>query len=180
MTKLKSQDVVILIKMLANSSWVWSVRGLAKSTAISSGEVNKALKRLNLCKLVRQGRGAEPQVVPILAAAKEFLTHGIRYVFPAEPGVYTPGVETGFAAPVLNKHILSDGNDPVPVWPYFKGSTRGVAINPLYETVPQALDDYPDQKFYDLLALVDAIRSGRARERAIATDLLDKRMQYED
>ena len=60
------------------------------------------------------------------------------------------------------------GNDPMPVWPYGEGDVRGVALKPLYSSVPESVIKHPDPLFYDLLTLIDAIRSGRAREKQIA------------
>ena len=57
-------------------------------------------------------------------------------------------------------------NDLPPVWPWHEGNTRGVGFEPLYKSVPQAA--LRDSKLYQLLALVDAIRDGRARERKFA------------
>jgi hypothetical protein len=57
-------------------------------------------------------------------------------------------------------------NDLPPVWPWHEGNTRGVGLEPLYKSVPQAA--LRDPKLYQFLALVDAIRDGRARERKIA------------
>ncbi|MGC1646779.1 MAG: hypothetical protein WA741_13190 [Candidatus Sulfotelmatobacter sp.] len=53
-----------------------------------------------------------------------------------------------------------------PVWPNPAGLVRGIAFSPLYKNVPQAA--LRDPQLYELLALVDAIREGRAREREIA------------
>jgi hypothetical protein len=44
----------------------------------------------------------------------------------------------------------------------------------LYQSVPQAVAN--DQKLYELLALVDAIRDGRARERNLAISELTRRL----
>jgi hypothetical protein len=43
-------------------------------------------------------------------------------------------------------------------------------LEPLYKSVPYAAR--ADEKLYDALALVDAIRSGRARERKRAEEML--------
>jgi hypothetical protein len=61
-----------------------------------------------------------------------------------------------------------------PVWPYAEGPLRGIAFSPLYKNVPQAA--LRDSKLYELLALVDAIREGRAREREIAIRELTARI----
>lgn len=55
------------------------------------------------------------------------------------------------------------------MWAYAKGSTKGDAL-PLYRTAPEAA--LADPALHRLLALLDALRMGRARERALAADLL--------
>ena len=47
-----------------------------------------------------------------------------------------------------------------------RGSKRGYAFLPLYKKVPQAA--LKDDELYQLLALVDALRDGGARERELA------------
>ena len=59
---------------------------------------------------------------------------------------------------------------------YAEGEHRGLALEPLYRSVPQALSKHPDQPFYELLVLVDAIRAGRVRERNIPIKLLRERI----
>jgi len=58
---------------------------------------------------------------------------------------------------------------------YPEGIMRGVGLLPLYENLPLAARD--DEKFYELLALFDALRAGQARERELANKLLEERMQ---
>ena len=57
-----------------------------------------------------------------------------------------------------------------PVWAQAKGSAKGPTLSPLYRTAPQAA--LADPALHRLLALLDALRMGRARERALAADLL--------
>jgi hypothetical protein len=66
------------------------------------------------------------------------------------------------------------GNDPVPVWPSAIGNIRGVELIPLYPCVPESIQKYPDEIFYKILTLLDAIRSGRARERNIAVQKISE------
>ena len=90
-------------------------------------------------------------------------------------GGYTRGIVTSYAAPIFKKHIAL-GQDPVPVWPYAEGNQQGLALEPLYPSVPQSITEYPDAVFYDLLTLIDAIRQGRSRERSIAIKLLKEKL----
>ena len=60
--------------------------------------------------------------------------------------------------------------------PYAKGIKRGQSIEPLYKTVPKIAQK--DKSLYELLALTDTLRVGRAREIKIAIEELEKRMKY--
>ena len=64
------------------------------------------------------------------------------------------------------KSLLIAGDEPPPVWPYAEGTSRGIEFKPLYAKVPLAAEQ--DGRLYEILALLDAIRDGRARERSIA------------
>ena len=79
-----------------------------------------------------------------------------------------------FSASPIKEHI-SSGTD-VYVWPYSKGNTRGQAIEPLYQTIPEAVQE--DKLFYELMAIVDTFRVGRAREINIAIIELEKRLKH--
>jgi hypothetical protein len=50
-----------------------------------------------------------------------------------------------------------------------------MALYPLYPTVPQAVRS--DPALYENLALFDALRSGAARERQMATEMLIERLK---
>ena len=104
---------------------------------------------------------------------KEFLIHGVKYAFPVHRGGIVRGVPTAHAAPPLKQHFAGSF-DPPPVWPDAEGSVRGVEFSPLYRNVPEAARR--DPKLYELLALVDAIRDGRTREREIAIRELKRRV----
>jgi len=184
---LKPQDIVILLKILSRSlskdsqGEIWPQNKIALHLCMSVSEVHAGLKRLNLSGLLGPKAGVDPNKVrflPITAACEECLISGVKYYFPIESGAYTRGIATSYAAPIFAKHI-SIGNDPIPVWPYAEGDQRGLALEPLYRSVPQSITQYPDPLFYELLVLVDALRSGRARERNIAAKLLKDRINYE-
>jgi hypothetical protein len=62
--------------------------------------------------------------------------------------------------------LITRSDDSIPVWPDPEGSMRGYEFSPLYKSVPKAAAK--DSALYELLALLDAVRDGRARERALA------------
>jgi hypothetical protein len=48
------------------------------------------------------------------------------------------------------------------VWPSADGAVRGLTLEPLHKAAPKAARQ--DPVLYELLALIDALRDGRARE----------------
>ncbi len=174
---LKPQDCVILLKLLANPGVEWSQRQLAEALCISLAEINAGLRRLVEAGLLRKAQTS--QFLPIIAAAEEFLINGLKYLIPGKLGEYTRGIPTAVGAPLFQDKIAL-GDDPIPVWPDAEGSNRGVALNPIHPAIPKALRKIPDESFYELLVLIDSIRSGRPRERNIAIQLLKDRLRYEN
>lgn len=183
---LKPQDIVILLKMLSTVTLsksivrkIMSQNKLAVLLCMSVSEVNAGIKRLHLSNLLGLVSTEEPQnkmaFLPNKAACEECLISGVKYFFPAQLGEYTRGIATSYAAPLLEKHFIL-GDDPIPVWPYEGGDRRGLALQPLYRSVPESLTEFPDQLFYELLVLVDAIRTGRVRERNLAIKLLKEKI----
>ncbi len=101
----------------------------------------------------------------------DLLQYGIPYVFPQLPGVVVRGIPTAHSAAPLKDEIQSSENY---VWPYAKGHVRGHSILPLYSSVIQAVES--DAQWYEFLALIDALRVGRAREKNLAPDILKMRI----
>jgi hypothetical protein len=73
--------------------------------------------------------------------------------------------------------MVSVDDAVIPVWPDSDGTRQGAAVEPLYRSVPIAAKN--DPALYDLLALVDALRIGRARERKFAEQELERRLSHE-
>lgn len=169
---LKPQDVVLLLKLVALGDAAWTYQRLASELALSPSEAHAGVRRAVAAKLMTDAKSTTGR--PIREALKEFLLHGVKYAFPPERGELTRGLPTGYAAPPLNKEI-AQGNDPPPVWPHAQGGVRGYALKPLYKSVPLAAER--DPALYELLALVDALRDGRARERALAAREIEKRLE---
>jgi hypothetical protein len=166
---LKPQDIVILLKLVSLGDRPWSYNVLAVELAMSPSEVHSGVKRAAAARLLDPQRN-----VPILRALQEFLVHGVKYAFPPDRGPLTRGLPTAYAAPPLNSLIVLP-DEPPPVWPDPEGKIRGYAFSPLYPSVPKAAA--LDPALYELLALVDAIRDGRARERELAIKELTARLE---
>jgi hypothetical protein len=169
---LRPQDVLVLAKLLVYSGHRRPpMAKVGLDLGLSSSEVHAALHRLERARLLVK---EEPYGVrPNLQAVEEFFLHGVKYAFPAQRGAITRGLPTSYAASPLSDHITM-GSDLPPVWPHPEG-VSGVALEPLYRTAATAA--LRDPALYELLALIDAVREGRTRERKLAEEELRKRIQ---
>jgi hypothetical protein len=166
---MRPQDIVVLLKIVALQTDDWRNIEIATSLHISPSEVSEALNRCRIAKLI----DSKKRLV-FKNALVEFLVYGLKYVFPVEPGAMAKGVPTAHSASPIKEHIASETD--VYVWPYSRGNVRGQAIEPLYQTLPMAVQY--DDLFYELMAIVDTIRVGRAREIKMAIDELKKRLKH--
>jgi hypothetical protein len=169
--QLKPQDILVLLKLAIRDDAVWSYPKIAVELGMSASEVHASVKRAAAAKLAvaRRPKGFAVQEQNLI----EFLVHGVKYAFPAARGLMTRGHPTGYAAPVLRKRIV-DGEGPPPVWPDPDGTARGESFSPLYASQAAIRAIVSDPQMYDAAALVDAIRGGSARERQIATEILER------
>lgn len=165
--ELKPQDLLVLLKVVAHPQQRWTYAALGEALSMSPSETHACVKRAVASGLaVAPGRGEWSLVRPALL---EFVLHGVRYVWPATIGPVKRGVPTSYGAePLAGMVNVVPGE--APVWAHPAGNSKGPALSPLYRTVPQAA--LADPALHQLLAMVDALRTGRARERALATQLL--------
>jgi len=168
---LKPQDIVVLIKLLEYGDQRPPYAETARELHLSASEVHAAVQRAKHARLLT---GPDKHETPNKSALEEFLVHGVKYAFPPDRGELTRGMPTAYAAEPLKSRI-SARNEPPPVWPFPKGKARGYSFAPLYKTVPHAA--LHDPYLYEMLALIDAIRDGRSRERNIAEEELRIRLQ---
>lgn len=165
--ELKPQDLLVLLKVAAHPPQRWTYAALGAALFISASETHASVKRAVASGLaVAPARGAWSPVRPSLL---EFVLHGVRYIWPATMGPIKRGVPTAFGAePLASQLTVVPGE--APVWAHPAGSAKGPTLSPLYRTAPQAA--LADPALHRLLALLDALRTGRARERALAAMLM--------
>jgi DNA-binding transcriptional MocR family regulator len=161
-------DIVILLKIASYGGAQWFQKPLAEDLGISQSEISKSLNRSKYAGLI-DPKGKKVMKLALL----EFLQFGLRYVFPQKPGAVVRGIPTSHSAAPLKDKIESTEHY---VWPYSKGTVRGHSIIPLYPSVPEAA--LKDAKLYELLALVDALRVGRAREKELAIVEIKTRLGF--
>ena len=168
---LKPQDLVVSLKLaMLPLSPRPTYATLATSLAMSTSEVHGAVKRAQAAKLINQ---MDSTLRVDRRNLVEFVVHGVKYAFPPERGSLTRGTPTAYAAPPMNKEFVPD-SDPPPVWPDPEGTVRGFEFSPLTKHVPKAARQ--DPALYEVLALIDAVRDGRARERQYAEKELALRL----
>lgn len=166
---MRPQDIVILLKIIASSNKNWQLKDLAAELLISPSEVSESLNRSSVAGLVNHKKDKVHR-----SGLLEFLQYGIHYVFPQQPGAIVNGMPTAHSHPFMKEFIVSK---EYYVWPDIHGKVRGAAIEPLYPNQTEAAKK--DPLLYELLALVDVLRVGRAREIKVAVAQLSKIFQHE-
>jgi DNA-binding Lrp family transcriptional regulator len=165
----KPQDIVVALKLSLRAAHL-SYAELGRDLGMSASEVHAAVRRLQEARLL------DPETKQVrLEAFRNFLVHGVPYAFPVSLKAITRGMPTAWAAPAMSDKISSSDQMP-PVWPDPDGKVQGTAVQPLYASVPGAARRDPE--LYHLLALVDALRIGRARERALAEKEINQRLTH--
>lgn len=161
------QAGLLLLNRISPDSDAGADNGKAMALHESQGVYRVTRKRVRRLATEAGGTGDNPVRVHAQALA-EFALHGAKYAF---PGVRLPlavGVPTSHSAPVF-AGVFAPGSTDF-VWPHPNGSLRGIGLEPLHPAVPFAATQ--DRGLYDLLALFDALRVGKARERNMAMERL--------
>ena len=166
---MRPQDVAILLKIVSMGAKSWQLVGLANSLKISISEISESLNRSRLAGLIDYNKKKINRQNLL-----EFLEHGVRYVFPQQPGSMVRGIPTAHSHSVMKKVFISEMNY---VWPDNKGEAMGLMIEPFYKKQVEAVKE--DQEYYRLLALVDVIRVGKVREIKYAVNELKKYILHE-
>jgi hypothetical protein len=187
---LKPQDIFITLKLVALGNEPWSYVRLASELFMSASEINAGVKRALRAGLLIGGHQQtqyEKRLMNSMAmegshshwpnrkAIQEFLVHGVKYSFPPEMGEIARGIPTAYAAAPIKKNFLMVDDLP-PVWPYPEGKVKGYSFSPIYRSAPQAA--LYDDRLYELLVILDALRGGKARDRNIATKELEIRLEH--
>lgn len=169
---LKSQDVLVLLKLVALRDEPWTYNSLAADLDLSPSQVHAAVQRAIKSDLAYESEG---QIRVHVRNLEEFLVHGMRYLIVPERGAISRGMPTLTSAPPLEKLFLD--SDEKTVWPDSAGDTRGESLAPIYKSAPKAAAR--DPKLYELLVIADCLRAGRAREKQAAKkELKTKLLAY--
>ena len=163
---MRPQDILILLKIISLNKKPFYLKNLSFELNISQSEVTESVNRSVLGGLL----AADKKTV-MRQAFYDFLVYGLPHVFPQKPGAMLPGMPTAHSAAPLAKAFKSD---ELYVWPDIKGNVRGQKIEPFHQGQIQAAKN--DSFLYELLALCDALRVGKVREKKMAEEELKKRI----
>lgn len=155
-------DVVILLKVSEMPGRSWLQKDIGQSLFVSNSEVSESLHRSQQAGLIN-----DLKQTLFRSNLLDFLQYGLKYVFPASPGGLVRGLPTAHSAPMLSGNFVGQMTY---VWADPNGEVNGHEIEALYSTVPKACQ--LDPKLYELMALADMLRIGRAREIKLAVDQL--------
>lgn len=163
---MKAQDIVIILKIMLKNGEDWRMSDIAASLFLSQSEISKALKRLERARLYESRTRMVSK-----SALYELLIYGVPYFFSAEVGKISKGILTAISHECLKGKIVTENQY---VWPHLDGKAKGEIVPPLYPGAADAA--LADKKLYILLALIDVLRIGRAREVNLARTELKKRI----
>jgi len=164
--KLLSIDLLVAMKLAAHEGEPTTVRQLEDELGLSKSAAANSLQRLRDLDLVKDDATGGRRVNKLLL--RDCLEHAVRWIAPAHVGEFELGLPTAHAAAPFKQKLTGD-DDPV-VIPLPQGPLRGRAVSPLHPLAPAAAAK--DPKLHRLLAIVDAFRIGRARDRQLAVSEL--------
>lgn len=164
---MKPQDILVALKLLSLQNQTWTQAKVAEALQISPAEMSAIFERLKVSGFLDVSKSKLHKL-----AIREFLIHGLKYVFPPVLGTKVRGIATGHSATPIREQIVE--GDEIFVWKSAKGNRRGIELIPLYKVVPKIVATEP--KLYELLVIADTLRMGKVREREIAIAELDKRL----
>ena len=157
-------------KLFSMGEAEWTFSKLAGSISMSASETHEATERCKKAGILGTPRG---KLTVVRKRFFELLTLSVPQVFYAVRGQIGLGVTTSVYATPLAGKFPSNEDSLIPlVWPYAGGTVKGESLLPIYPTVPKAVQH--DNLLYELLSLVDVVRTGSIKERKLAADLLDK------
>jgi len=175
---LKPQDILVVLKFLSpDIAARQTYAALGGSLGLSASEAHAGVRRATRSGLLLPDAARPdslPHTRPCTPALEELLCYGLRYFLPAEDGRLALGIPTAESAAPLSSRLAVTEN-PSRVWPHPGGTVRGIALEALYPSAPDAA--LRDPALGEWLALADALRSGTGRVAGLARDEVRNRLR---
>lgn len=150
-------DSYVLLKLVALGDAPWTQRSLASDLGVGLATVHRALAVGGEVRLYSPSRRRVNRVL-----FEEAIAKGARYFLGAKVGALVRGIRTAWDSDPLVR-MLAGTTEPPLVWHDSRGDEVGQSILPLHPSAPLAARK--DPAFYELLALVDALRTDGAGPR---------------
>lgn len=173
---LKGQDILASLLLSLGMGPRWTYAELARELGMSVGGAHMAVRRAREAGLLVGDPDGADKPAARRKTLLAFLEHGVPIAFHTSPGKLVRGVPTAHSAPPLVGRIAASSSELPLVWPDAEGTVRGRRVEPLYRSAPGIARRNP--QMYELLALIDALRCGAARERALAVEQLRTRLLH--
>lgn len=159
-------DIVVALALVSRDRDSWTYASLGELVGVSASAAHRAVESLKVAGLY-DDRGGRVRT----AALHELLVHAAKYLLPPQFGPPTRGLATGpFAEPLAAQVVAQNSEDGAWVWPYPEGTRVGTSLAPIHPNAPAIAVREPE--LGRRLAVVDALRAGRAREVRAAADWL--------
>ena len=180
--KLEDEQLDIFLELSAFHESL-SIRGLAEAVIISKSEVSESLKRLIKIGLLIVTTNSPFKRLELIdmqwktnrRALLDLIIYSFQYFFHTEASSIDIGIPTVFNNKKLSDQLSYSSSLPY-IWPAqsYK-SISGLAVEPLYKSVPYAAleDNFLDEVF----ALSDVFRKGKKKKKKIAEKLLREYLQ---
>ena len=170
----EAADIALIEKFILEGEYEeeqasWNYRKLAQHLFMSLSEISQAIKRASKAGLLikRGNKGIRVNKTVLI----DYVRFGAGVSFFVERGKVVRGIPTANAAPSFKDIFVTSSEFPT-VWPCARGTVKGIAIAPIYKSVPKAV--MIDPWLYKQLALLDIFRVGSAREKEEAMPYLAK------
>lgn len=163
---LRPSDIASLLYLRLHPADPYSA--MAERLGISKSTAHDSVRRLVRSRLAHESKRATALVAD--GPALDFLIFGVPYAFVPDTVPEARGVQTGLRALDVSSSGGVFSSALALVWPSKLGEARGVGVEPLVPAAPDL--PFRDPALYRMLAIVDALRLGDAREREAARDAL--------
>jgi translation elongation factor EF-1beta/biotin operon repressor len=158
---IKSQDILILMKLITLKGSPFRQVDLSSSLGISQAEIAYSLDRLKFSGLINEDKKKVNKLNSI-----EFLLHAVKFMFPMEYDAPARGIKVGPSSDMIRKEV-KEKLDMDFVIPTLDGENVGFGIKPIYATTGKVVQS--DEKVYELVNLVDILRGlGGVRHKKFA------------
>ena len=175
---LKPHDIIVALKLLRPdpATALPTYASLSTMVGLSASETHASVARGLAAGLLRRSHGSG-RGMPLAnqSALREFLVHGLKYVWPGERGPITRGIPTSTSNPAVAALLSVPAPAVILIWPHAEGTARGETVEPLHPRATVLCANDPD--LYLWLSLIDVIRLRAGREAALAASEIERRLR---